>query len=355
MRMFCLSTLGAVVFGLATAVNAFSLEEARRIYGETSFPSGGNVVESGGYLFMDVQWTASGDSEENEMKELSASLRAVESYVKASLSSCTNSPFGKILTGWLEPEFEFSFENVKSTTVNEFVTNGVNHKIVAYDRVSMRKLREEAAAFSKRKNNRTDAEWVSCLNAAYLEFKDPSDKVKFYKLLGCPIVNIVLYDGGAELTKPLSEMEESCREVEKIMQLPHRENSFFGKNKRLLWSSLRQSRNGFLYPRWDDNDGGRFAEAKELYSKGKNISKIMKLLLESIAVNPISSQKWGYLGGTLRVSGNHEDALVAYLQALRFDDDNKWAWKGLYECCRKCGFTENAKGLSWFMKMRNID
>jgi tetratricopeptide (TPR) repeat protein len=239
--------------------------------------------------------------------------------------------------------------------MKEYVTNGICHKIVVYDSIALNKLREAAKIFSENKNNRTDVDWTMSLNKAYLEFKTPTEKVIFYKLLGCPIINIILHDGEKDLTKPISGMNKSCIEVDDILCLIERENSFYKENRRLLGISLDQNLKGCFYPCWKENDGGRLERAKYLYSKGKDIPIIIKLLVESIAINPIKSEKWGYLGGVLKVTGRYEDALIAYVQSLRFDETNKWSWKGLRDCCERCGFVENAKGLTWYLRMKGIE
>jgi cytochrome c-type biogenesis protein CcmH/NrfG len=104
-----------------------------------------------------------------------------------------------------------------------------------------------------------------------------------------------------------------------------------------------------------EDDQGRLAEAEKLYRQGKNIPKIIDLLTASIAINPIHSRKWEYLGGALMASGRTGVALIAYVQSLRINPKNSFAWKGLRSCCEKCGLLENAKGLSWYLRMRDIE
>ena len=68
-------------------------------------------------------------------------------------------------------------------------------------------------------------------------------------------------------------------------------------------------------------------------------------------MNPINNKKWEYLGGVLKASNKPQDALIAYIQALKINSKNVWAWKGLADSCEKTGFVENAKGIRWYLKI----
>ena len=334
---------------------AFTPEEARRIYGESSYTQNVGIVESGDYVFMEVAWKPTPDASEDELEEqeLSAIFDAIKSYVKPEFVACTNSPFCKNLTSWMEPEFDFSAQNVPSSTVKEYSTNGVHLKIMAFDAPSLKAAKADAQKAMNGKNLRTGDEWLALLKDVRGNFKTSEEKAKFYTMLGCPLVNVVNSRSPEDYGGPLKGSETCWRELQDIMDIPRRSDSFFARNGNLVWSSVVSGTKGDFYPNWLEDDDGRFNKAVALYRKGKDVPRIVKLLSESIAINPIGADKWGYLGGALKISGKNEDALFAYLQSLRFNPKNNWAWKGLQECCEKCGYKENAKGLAWYLRMRD--
>lgn len=333
---------------------AFTPEGARRVYGESSFAQNVGIVESGDYVFMEVAWKPIQDVGEDELEaqELSAVFDALKNYVRPELAACTNSPFCEALTSWMVPEFEFSAKDVPSTTIKEYSTNGVHCKIMAFDAHLLRAAKSDAQKAMNGKIPRADSEWLLRLKDVQGNFRTPEEKSKFYMMLGCPVVNVVNSRSPEDYGAPLKGSEACWNELQDIMELPKRPESFFAKNGGLVWTSVMLGTKGAFYPNWQEDDEGRFNKAIELYRKGKDVTKIIKLLSESIAINPIGAEKWGYLGGALKVCGENKDALFAYLQSLKFNPQNNWAWKGLQDCCEKCGYMENAKGLAWYLKMQ---
>ena len=332
---------------------AFTPEEARRVYGESSSVPESGAIEAGGYVFMEVSWRpdleASG--EERDAQELAAVLDVLEGYVRPKSEVCSDLPFCRNLTSWMEPDFKFSFHDVSSATVKESSANGVCCKVMAFDAAALKAARSEAQAAMDRKRPRTDDDWLALLKDVRAKFMKQSEMAKFYTLLGCPVVNVVNARSPGSYGQPLEGSEACWKELQDMLELPRRPDSFFARNVSLAWFGVAGGVKGDFYPNWQEDDGGRFAKAVQLYRKGKEIQTIVRLLSESIEINPIGAEKWGYLGGALKVSGNDKDALFAYLQSLKFNSQCKWAWKGLRECCERCGFTENAKGLSWHLKM----
>lgn len=42
------------------------------------------------------------------------------------------------------------------------------------------------------------------------------------------------------------------------------------------------------------------------------------------------------------------------IQALKFNQDNAWAWKGVRDCCQNLGMKSNVAGLEWYFKLNGI-
>ncbi len=343
--------------GIAFAVAnlfAFTPEEARRVYGEASASSTSSSMDVGDYVFMEVKWKAPDDSnseDADEASEMSAMMDALEAYIIPKPVAVTNSPFCSALTTWMIPESTFVLPNVDSAKVKEEVVGGEVRAVVAFDAKALHAARDRAVAGSADLNKWSKSQWTRALRKAYGDFKSANETSKFFTLLGCPIVHVIMSGEGADFRSPVKGFEAAWNEVKDIMDRPAKSDSFFAKNRNLLWTGIATGRKSSFYPEWKEDDGGRCAEAIRLYNRGKNVPKIINLLSESIAINPIGTDKWGYLGGALKVTGQHKDALFAYLQSIRFDLGNAWAWKGLRECCEKCGYKENAKGLSWYLRI----
>lgn len=335
---------------------AFAPEEARRIYGESSSTIVTASQEVGDYVFMKLEWTFDKEAspEDREALELSAVMDAIEKYVTPSVIACTNSPFSKALTTWMTPESEFELPEVQTTVVKDEETNGMRRQVVAFDAVALKAARADAIQKAKGVNTRTEKDWLELLKKASKNFKTEEEKRKFYTMLGCPIVNFItsrIYENKSAN----DDEQDGIEELAKIAEWTPREGSVYAEYPDLLWMTRKDKGDGPFYPFWREDDGGAFAEAEKLYRKGKDIPKIIRLLAESISKNPIGVKKWSYLAGVLKVSKRYDDALVAYIQTLKFDQSNTWAWKGVLECCQRLGFKSNAVGLAWYLKLGNIE
>lgn len=339
---------------LSASPATFTPEEARRIFGESSscVSSSGAVV--GDYLFLEVNWKedASLSTEEREEQEMSALLEAMQKFITPKPFVCTNSPFCKTLTDWLLPVSEFNVPNVKSSVVKDGTKDGRRTQVIAVEAAPLMAARDFALKSAASVNNRSEAQWAESLKNALAQFKKPDDKQKFYTLLGCPIVNLIFCRGNEYNVSVLPGCERACDELRTLSTFVTEGDSFFVEYPNILWGHYAHDHSVLFFPTWEEDDGGRLIEAEKLYRQGKNIPMIIRLLVESISINPISSTKWEYLGGVLKASGKPKDALIAYVQALRISPRSQWAWKGLVDCCEKVGFKENAKGLKWYLKMK---
>ena len=334
---------------------AFAPEEARRIYGESSSTMTSASQEVGDYVFMRLEWTFDKDAspEDREALELSAVMDAIEKYVTPSVVVCTNSPFSKSLTSWMTPETEFKLPEVRTTVVKDEEDDGMRRQVVAFDALSLKAARAEALQKVKDINTRTSEVWLELLKKASENFKTEEEKRKFNTMLGCPIVNFIACRA-YEKESANDDEQTGIEELAKIVDWTPREGSVYVEYPDLLWMTRKDKGSSLFYPYWSEDDRGAFAEAEKLYRRGKDIPRIIRLLAESIAKNPIGVKKWSYLAGVLKVSNRHEDALMACIQTLKFDPSNKWAWKGVLECCQKLGFKSNASGLAWYFKLHGI-
>ena len=348
-----LITFGLVITGYSAT---FSQEEARRIFGEPSLRSLSFPSVVGDYLFLELSWKEDRlmTLEERESQELEVMLSAIEKFIETNICSYTNSPFCRTLTDWLIVKPNFSIPNVKSCVVKDTSTEGVHSQIVAVEAAPLLSIRELVVKKCQTQR-RTKSEWVDSLKRVEALFKKENKEEKFYTLLGCPLVNLIYNFNGDNTVSSLQGCEKTCEELDLIVNFSKDYKSLFVKNSNIFGRQYSNSQNNLFLPRWIEDDEGRFVEAEKLYRQGKDIPKIINLLTESIAMNPIHSRKWEYLGGALRASGRTGVALIAYIQSLRINPKNSWAWKGLRSCCEKCGLIENAKGLSWYLLMRGIE
>ena len=335
---------------------AFTPEEARRVYGESSSALGlSSFKEVGDYVFMEVKWSVDDVAEEGrEALEMSALMDAIQKYVAPPTVACTNSPFSKALTTWMSQDTEFNVPEVQSAVVKDEDAGGKRHQIIAFDATPLKAAKANALKAARRVNERSGEDWLSSLKVAYESFKTPAEKRKFNVMLGCPVVNFILSSGKYEAEDANDDEKCGVAEVEKIVNWTPVKDSVFSQYPNLLWATHKKSGSDLFYPSWGEDDGGRFAEAEGLYRKGKDVPKIRALLAESISVNPIGEKKWAYLGGVLKAQSRYEDALIAYIQALKFDKNDPWAWKGVRDCCQKLGYKSNAAGLNWYFKLNGI-
>lgn len=348
-----------IIFALLTvSMMAFTPDEARRVYNEASHSHSKDKPlheEIGDYIFIFVTWKndENDSTEKREEKELSAIFDAIEGYLSSPKKEVqTVSPFEDKLTAWLIPAPVFKLPNVVSSVVKEEEHEGVIQKIIAFDAKEMKAAKAACAEAVPDISHWTKNDWLKALVSAKNHFKTAEEKQAFYTMLGCPIVNLILPETGS--FKSCEDTNPSVLEINNLLKWTPKMGSVFYEHPALLWSFYKNKGQGFFFPEWSDDDEGAFDEAEGLYLKGKDIPKIISLLVKSISKNPVGAKKWEYLGGVLKVSGKYEDAVIAYLQSLRFDNKSPWAWKGLMESCDKAGLTYNAKGLDWFLCMNGI-
>lgn len=332
----------------------FSSEEARRVFDESSVNVSTSAKVVGDYLFTEVSWKEdkSGAAEDREAQELSALLAAMQNFIAPDVAQCTNSPFCKALTEWLEPTPEFNVPNVQSFVLKDEAKGDKRHQIVALEAKPLVDAKRRAQAGIVDKNSRTESQWAKLLQGAYVQFKTPEEKRKFFVLLGCPLVNFIADKGSGDYGSALPGCESGWAELEKIRNWRPSADSFYVEYPNLLWTAYAKRTDAIFFPAWSENDGGRLDEAAKLYRQGKDIPTIIRLLAESISLNPINSTKWEYLGGVLKASNKPCDAVIAYIQALKINSKNQWAWKGFVDSLDKAGFKANAAGLGWYLKIK---
>ncbi|MBQ7177173.1 MAG: hypothetical protein IJS08_07135 [Victivallales bacterium] len=356
MNLKCLILMFVGIWQM-TLFAAFTPEEARRVYGESSSSLNlSTFKEVGDYVFMEVKWSVDKDvsSDDRESLEMSALMDAIQKYVEPPVIACTNSPFSKALTTWLTPETEFSLPEVPSSVVKEEEKDGKHSQVIAFDATVLKAAKASASKRAHSVNERSVEDWLKLLKATYGNFKTLAEKRKFNVMLGCPIVDFILNTGKYELENANEDEKDGVSEVNRVINWTPTKDSVFSKYPNLLWSTHKKRESNLFYPNWSEDDGGRFVKAEELYRKGKDVPKILTLLAESISTNPIGEKKWAYLGGVLKAMNKPEDAMIAYIQALKFNSDDPWAWKGVRDCCKKLGFKSNAAGLDWYFKLNGI-
>ena len=334
----------------------FSSEEARRVFDESSVNVSTSAKVVGDYLFAEVSWQEdkSATTEDREAQELSALLAAMQNFIAPHAAQCTNSPFCKTLTEWLAPMPEFNVPNVRSFVLKDETKGGRRHQVVALEAKPLVDAKRKAQADMADKTPRTESQWAKLLQGAYAQFKTPEEKRKFFVLLGCPLVNLIVDKGSGDYGSALPGGESGWAELEKITNWRPAAGSFYAEYPNLLWTAYAKRTDAIFFPAWSENDGGRLDEAAKLYRQGKDIPTIIRLLAESISLNPINSTKWEYLGGVLKASNRPCDAVIAYIQALKINSKSQWAWKGLVDSLDKAGFKANAAGLGWYLKIKDI-
>ena len=347
-----------LLFGLGMGLTAhsapFSSEEARRVFDESSVNVSTSAKVVGDYLFTEVSWQEdrSATIENREAQELSALLAAMQDFIAPNVVQCTNSPFCKTLTEWLEPMTGFNVPNVQSFVLKDETKGDKRLQIVALEAKPLVDAKRKAQASIADKNSRTESQWARLLQGACAQFKTPEEKRKFFVLLGCPLVNLIADKGSGDYGSALPGGESGWAELEKIINWRPDASSFYAEYPNLLWTAYAKRTDAIFFPAWSENDGGRLDEAAKLYRQGKDIPTIIRLLAESISMNPISSTKWEYLGGVLKASNKPYDAIIAYIQALKINSKSPWAWKGLVDSLDKAGFKANATGLKWYLKLK---
>ena len=203
----------------------FSSEEARRVFDESSVNVSTSAKVVGDYLFTEVSWKEdkSGATEDREAKELSALLAAMQNFIAPNVALCTNSPFCKTLTDWLEPMPEFNVPNVQSFVLKDETKGDQRHQVVALEAKPLLDAKRKAQADIADKNHRTESQWAELLQGAYAQFKTPEEKRKFFALLECPIVNLIADKGSGDYGTALPGGKSGLAELEKINRIIDRE------------------------------------------------------------------------------------------------------------------------------------
>ena len=343
---------------------AFAPEDARLAYNGVSLSHELPYVEKGDYLFYRIEWKDSqtDDLDCQEGDDLFAILSALEKYLTPESIIISFLPFNEDLNSWFIPSpgtCNFNFFGVASCVLSEEVKNGMHCRVMAFDAEPLRKEKARIAAEYKAKieslKTRTDAEWGEALAEIYnAHFKDREGKRIFFFNLGCPIVSWLdpeISVGKDELVK---RGDKASSELLQLLDWAPSKDSVFEEYPKLTWTNRQKGGSGVFFPRWKGDDGGAFDDAVKLYKKGKDIPRIIKLLAKSIAASPIGTEKWQYLGGVLNASGKYQDAVIAYMQSLRQDSSNTYSWKGLATALDKAGYPENAKGVTWYLRMQGI-
>ena len=353
-KIVFLSLTACMGFALSAA---FTPEEARRVYGIVSTNSPASVMEAGGFVFMELKWDIPADSSSDDKAELelTAISDALERYILPVRQAITNSPFSSALTEWLDPEVPYQIPNVPSTVVKVVEQTNSCLKVFAFDALPLKAARAKAHQTEAERHSRTSDKWLKRLKAYYATIKKEEDRRQFFVLLGCPVVNLVEGKGNCSLGKSVKGAERGLAEMDILVNWKTDEKSFYSKHPDVLWSSCVSSGGKLFYPTaWKEDDGGDYAAALKLCRQKdwiKQSESILDLLAKSIAANPISAQKWLYLGGVLAGTGRSMDGLVAYVQSARMDSDNLDSWEGIMRCCEALGLRSNAQGLKWFLKL----
>ena len=342
--------------GLSMAHSApFSSEVARHVFDEFSPTFDRNdYVETNGFVFARLRWKieSSDSAVESRKKSLAAVRQFLERYVAPVTIACTNSPFCSALTSWMLPRVSFSLQNVSTSILKDETSDNIRTQIVAFDFVPLDRARGLAKGQVEALQKRSEQQWGEELEKTFKKFKTPEEKRKFFVLLGCPIVNLIADKGSGDYGFALPGGESGWAEFERIINWRPGAGSFYAEYPNLLWTAYAKRTDAIFFPSWSENDGGRLDEAAKLYRQGKDIPTIIRLLAESISMNPISSTKWEYLGGVLKASNKPCDAVIAYIQALKINSKSPWAWKGLVDSLDKAGFKANAAGLGWYLKIK---
>ncbi len=347
-----------------TVFYAFTPDEARNVFKQSVCSSKNSFFENGGYIFQVVKWSDEGDdlSEDREMRELQAQQEGLEKYLLPKVAIPWELPFCSALNSWFIPSnkvLNYSFSKIESCIVKDEEKQNEHTIVVAYDAEPLHREKSRIAAEYNAKiealKTRTDAEWGKALAEVYEKhFPMSEDKRLFLFNLGCPIVSWLDPEISVGRDDLVKRGDKASSELLQLLDWTPSKGSVFEEHPKLTWGSQQKGGSGVFFPRWKGDDGGAFDDAVRLYKKGKDIPRIIGLLAKSISASPIGTEKWQYLGGVLNASGKYQDAVIAYMQSLRQDPSNSYSWKGLAKALEKAGYPENAKGVTWYLRMQGI-
>ena len=98
-----------------------------------------------------------------------------------------------------------------------------------------------------------------------------------------------------------------------------------------------------------------FKEAEDLFSKGKNIEKIIKLLVKSLSKSPRHSKSWNYLGAALTAKNQFKEALIVHIQAYQIGNSDIEVMANMADSYHKLHFNLLAKKYAEHLNILNKD
>ena len=120
----------------------------------------------------------------------------------------------------------------------------------------------------------------------------------------------------------MNNMQADCKGMKEYTDLlqeinEHAHKAFFQRNTVLKYTFLTLGHLEFSGFSCTENE--YFEEAKELFTKGRNLDRIIDLLVKSIDQSPGYSEGWSYLAAALRANGMIEDALIVSTQSYQIN------------------------------------
>ncbi len=104
-----------------------------------------------------------------------------------------------------------------------------------------------------------------------------------------------------------------------------------------------------------DDPNKYFIEAKAFFQKGKNIEKITKLLVKSVAISPRHADGWNYLGAVLTAENKTKEALIVHTQAYQIDNTDIETMANIADCYYRLNYNELAGNYAEHLALLNKD
>lgn len=347
-RYLALLLISSLIVG---PLSAISHEEALRIYNSNQ-PSA-SLFEADGYLFTEIKWDIE-DSDSSDEEELGAYLSFFESYITSVEVEKEHSPFSEKFTKWLVLPLPFEVPQVERYLLKDKSQQGKGCHLVAFESAPLKKARAAYAEAKRATLCQTPEDWARRLNKVFQDLTTEQDKWNFFSLLGCPAINVIFANQQEAYGRMIPGTEAAWKELEQILDAAKGNDPFFKQNEILCATNYyRHPKLFYTKSELDPVEAQKlFLEAQSLYQKGKDLPRILDLLVHSLRKNPFSTESWSYLGGALRAKGSPVSATVAYLQAARLDPESPYAVKGLQQACKDAGFSCHAEGLKWYLLMK---
>ena len=153
--------VGCVFLGVGA--NAFTAEEAHRLYDERFSKSPPSVQECGSYLFVIVEGAIVKDRHGDSTEQiLSAQMDALEKYIGYGMFGVV-SPFGEKLTARLSQKGFFEISSCPAVTVESSSSKGRFREVLALDAVPIKAERDRMS--QKKPSRRAIGAWRKDLNA----------------------------------------------------------------------------------------------------------------------------------------------------------------------------------------------